>query len=157
MNKEDLLKELDRMRENMIRSINSDFDNFRMKLTGEEYTPSPVYLDAPHRFIGTKPVKLYIGSEEYAVKKWSEVTSIILSTLNDEHHDEIRTIADKYQGKKRVILASSGEGMDKPVKVDEDLYFEGHFGIEATLTHLLRFCKYTGYDKNNILVSIIDR
>jgi hypothetical protein len=65
MNKEELLKELERMRMKMIRSINCDYDNLRMKLTGEEVVPAPIHMDNPNRFIGTKPVKLYIGSDEF--------------------------------------------------------------------------------------------
>ncbi|HOO07482.1 MAG TPA: hypothetical protein P5092_11610 [Ruminococcus sp.] len=157
MTKEELLKELDRMRDKMIRSINSDYDNLRMKLTGEENVPAPIHLDNPSRFIGTKPVKLYIGSEEYSVSKWSEVAYFILCKLNSERYNEIRGIADKLSGKKRTILGSSGDGMDRALKVDEDLYFEAHFGTEMMLTLLLKICKYVDFDGNTVLVSVINR
>ncbi len=157
MSKEELLKEIDRMRDKMIRSINSDYDNLRLKLTGEEIVPAPIHMDSPSRFIGSKPVKLYIGSEEYSVSKWSEVTYFILCKLNVERHDEIRGISDKLSGKKRTILGSTGAGMDRALKIDEDLYFESHFGTEMLLTLLMKICGYVGFDSNDILVSVINR
>jgi len=157
MTKEELLKELDRMRDKMIRNINSEYDNLKMQLTGEENVPAPIRLDNPHKFIGRKPVKLYIGSEEYSVSKWSEVAYFLLCKLNTERYNEIRGISDKLSGKKRIILGSSGDGMDRALKVDEDLYFESHFGTEMMLTLLLKICKYVDFDSNTILVSVINR
>lgn len=157
MTKEELLSECEYINDKIRRYINSQCDNLKMKITGEELIPTPIYLDDPHIFIGSKPIKLIIGTEEYAVSKWREVTFILLSEINKAHYDEIREIADRYRGKCRIILGSSGIGMDNPMKIDDDLYFEGHFGVEATITHLLRICRYTGFDTRKILVSIRER
>lgn len=157
MNKEELLKELERMRMKMIRSINCDYDNLRMKLTGEEVVPAPIHMDNPNRFIGTKPVKLYIGSDEFSVSKWSEVAYFTLCKLNAERHEEIREVAGRFSGKKRKILGNSADAMDRALKIDEDLYFELHFGTESMLTLLLKICKYVDFDIDDILVSVIER
>lgn len=157
MTEEEVRRECEYITEKVMRYFKSSYDNLVMRLTGENILPTPVYLDDPHIFIGSKPIKLYIGSEEYAVSKWSEVTYILLSEVSKAHYDEIRTLADKYRGKCRVILGSSGMGMDNPIRIAEDLYFEGHFGVEATITHLLRICEYTGFDTRKILVSIRER
>lgn len=42
----------------------------------------------------------------------------------------------KVAGRWRTILGSSPEEMDVPIKVDEELYFEGKFDTEAMLNML---------------------
>ena len=42
----------------------------------------------------------------------------------------------KVAGRWRTILGSSSEEMDVPIKVDEELYFEGKFDTEAMLNML---------------------
>ena len=157
MNKEELLKELERMRMKMIRSINCDYDNLRMKLTSEEVVPAPIHMDNPNRFISTKPVRLYIGSDEFSVSKWSEVAYFTLCKLNAERHEEIREVAGRFSGKKRKILGNDADAMDRALKIDEDLYFELHYGTETMLTLLLKICKYVDFDIDDILVSVIER
>ena len=44
--------------------------------------------------------------------------------------------------------------MDSPVKIDENIYFEGHFGTEYLLTMLIRILKYAGFDYQDIMVSV---
>ena len=43
---------------------------------------------------------------------------------------------EKVAGRWRTILGSSPEEMDVPIKVDEELYFEGKFDTEAMLNML---------------------
>ena len=155
MNKEELLNELERMRENQIRMINNECDNFKRLLTGQDIEPVPVSLiTTPSFFIGKKPTMLHIDFEEIPVKSWREVASVLLSRCNEESHSELRNLCDRVSGKSRIILASSGSGMDKPVKIDEDIYFEGHFGTEYMLTMLIRILNYAHFDYDDIMVSV---
>lgn len=114
----------------------------------------PTRLDYPHYFIGSKPAKLFIGSEEYEVKSRISVARIVLAQVNATRRNELRKLAGTYTGWSRIILGTKGEGMDKPIKIDDDVYFEGHFGTEAIIMHLMRICKYTGFDTNSILVTL---
>ena len=156
-NMEELLEEIERIRVKTIRNINCDYDNLIIKLTGEETIPAPIHMDNPHRFVGTRPRKLYIHSMEHDVSTWSDVAYFLLCNLNVERHDELREIAGKFHGKKRMILGNSADGMERPRKIDDDLYFEVHSGTETMLILLMKICRFVDFDTSDILVSVIDR
>lgn len=155
MNKKELLNEVERMRENQIRMINIESDNLRRLLTGQDIEPTPVSLiTTPSFFIGKKPTMLHIDFEEIPVKSWREVAYILLRRCNEDYNCDLRRLCDKVSGKSRAILASSDSGMDNPIKIDEDIYFEGHFGTEYMLTMLIRILNYAGFDYQDIMVSV---
>jgi len=45
-------------------------------------------------------------------------------------------LRDKAAGKSRVFLSGNPDGMSKPLRIDEDLYGEVHYGSQ-TLMHIL--------------------
>ena len=51
-------------------------------------------------------------------------------------HERFMEMCGKVAGRWRTILGSSPEEMDVPIKVDEELYFEGKFDTEAMLNML---------------------
>ena len=51
-------------------------------------------------------------------------------------HERFMEMCGKVAGHWRTILGSSPEEMDVPLKVDEELYFEGKFDTEAMLNML---------------------
>ena len=78
------------------------FDALKMRLTSEELgavisdeeaVMGPTRLDYPHYFIGSKPAKLFIGSEEYEVKSWISVARIVLAQVNATRRNELRKMA----------------------------------------------------------------
>ena len=59
----------------------------------------------------------------------------------------------KVAGRWRTILGSSPEEMDVPIKVDEELYFEGKFDTEAMLNMLeKKVLEPAGVDYSNIKI-----
>jgi hypothetical protein len=56
-------------------------------------------------------------------------------------------------GKVRVIFASSDRTMRRPLKIDEDMFIETHYGSE-TMMYIL--CKlilpYTGFDYSSVKI-----
>ena len=57
----------------------------------------------------------------------------LLQTCNEQPdiHERFMEMCGKVAGRWRTILGSSPEEMDVPIKVDEELYFEGKFDTEA--------------------------
>jgi hypothetical protein len=55
----------------------------------------------------------------------------------------------------RTFLADSPNGMRRPLKVDEDMYAETHYGVESLL-HILhrRILEPVGFDCSNIHIVI---
>ena len=69
---------------------------------------------------------------------WRKVAQKILQTCNEQPdiHERFMEMCGKVAGRWRTILGSSPEEMDVPIKVDEELYFEGKFDTEAMLNML---------------------
>ena len=67
-----------------------------------------------------------------------KVAQRILQTYNErpDIHERFMEMCGKVAGRWRTILGSSPEEMDVPIKVDEELYFEGKFDTEAMLNML---------------------
>lgn len=132
-----IIEEIEYMREKIIaitnREIDRYFDELKMRLSDdellavisdEEAEPMPICFNDPHYFIGTKPAKLFVGSKEYTVKSWINVVRIVLTQINEAHHYKLSEWAGKYSGRSRIILGNTGEGMDKPIKIDDDIYLK---------------------------------
>jgi len=95
------------------------------------------------------------GEERVSVKSWREVYKVVLGRCNEnpEHHERLMYLRNKTAGKVRVFLSDSPAGMIRPIRIDEDMYGETHYG-SATLVHILckRILEYTGFDYRNISV-----
>ena len=59
-----------------------------------------------------------------------------MSTNIDNINERFMEMCGKVAGRWRTILGSSPKEMDVPIKVDEELYFEGKFDTEAMLNML---------------------
>jgi len=88
-------------------------------------------------FVGRKATAIYFGEERVPVKTWTQVYEVIMNRCNQQRHDALMYLRDKVAGKCRVFLSASPENMVRPLKIDEDLYGETHYG-SATLIHILR-------------------
>ena len=124
--------------------------------TNERIYPlaTPSYL-----FVGKKPVAILFGDERVAVKSWKDVYTTILKRCNDDpiHHETLMNLRGKIAGKCRVFLSDSPAGMKSPIRIDEDMYVESHYG-SATLIHILtvRILKPVRFDYYNISVVLRD-
>ncbi len=64
-------------------------------------------------------------------------------------------LRNKAAGKVRVFISDSSDGMRRPLKVDEGIFCELHYGTE-TLLHILtiRILKPARFDYSNIKIAI---
>ena len=106
-------------------------------------------------FIGKKPVAVIFSEERVAVKTWREVYTVILKRCNSypRHHETLMELRGRIAGKIRVFLSDNPKAMRNPVKIDDDMYAESHYGA-ATLIHILtiRILKPIGFDYSNIRI-----
>jgi hypothetical protein len=79
----------------------------------------------------------------------------VLGRCNQERHENLLYLRDKVSGKIRVFLSASPVGMTYPVKIDEDMYGETHYGSE-TLMHIMckRILDPARFDYSHIYVAL---
>lgn len=67
-------------------------------------------------------------------------------------------LSGKVAGRQRIILGKSAEEMNVPLKIDEEIYFEGKFDTEALLTMMFKkVLEPVGYDYSQIIIQYTDR
>ena len=66
-------------------------------------------------------------------------------------------ISGKVAGRERVILGRTDRGMDKPLKIDDGIYFESYFDTQYLLKVMKeRVLDAVGYDYSGILLYVRD-
>ena len=88
---------------------------------------------------GKRPLEVQCALGEWIeTPTWGKVAQKIVQTCNEQPdvHERFMEMCGKVAGRWRTILGSSPEEMDVPIKVDEELYFEGKFDTEAMLNML---------------------
>ena len=144
MNYEQLIEEL---REEMLQLVNTKCDALlQMHQSGELRTnmkdtirESSLITVSPAELKGKKPLAVQFARGEWIeTPTWRKVAQKILQTCNEQPdiHEQFVEMCGKVAGRWRTILGSSPEEMDVPIKVDEELYFEGKFDTEAMLNVL---------------------
>jgi hypothetical protein len=158
------ITEIKKALETLKNSINATFDNLILTLGGEtstdlqtEYT-YPLNTDT-HIFVGKKPAAVLFGEERTDVKTWRGVCEVILTRCNQnaEHHETLMYLRNKAAGKCRVFISDKPDGMKRPLKIDEDIFCETHYG-SATLMHILinRILAPVGFDCYGINLALIE-
>ena len=126
---------------------NIDYSNERICSL---YTP-------PHYFVGTKPTAVLFGDERVEVKTWRQVYAVIIGRCNEnpQCHERLMYLRNKASGKVRLFLSDKPDSMTRPLRIDEELYGETHYG-SSTMLHILvnQILAYTGFDYSNIRVVI---
>jgi len=124
---------------------------------GSGYERTMPLTTNPHLFIGRKPTAVLFGDERMDVKSWRDVFVAVLSRCNQDvrHNETLMYLRNKIAGQQRVFLSDSPVGMTRPVKIDEDMYAESHYGAE-TLMHILvvRILSPVGFDCSNVRIVI---
>ena len=144
MNYEQLIEEL---REEMLQLVNTKCDALlQMYRSGEQHTnvkdtirESSLITVSPAELKGKRPLAVQFAPGEWIeTPTWRKVAQRILQTYNEQPdiHERFMEMCGKVAGRWRTILGSSPEEMDVPIKVDEELYFEGKFDTEAMLNML---------------------
>ena len=110
-----------------------------------------------HIFIGKKPAAVLFGEERVEVKTWSQVYAAVIGRCNQDPagHERLMYLRNKAAGKVRVFISDSPAGMRRPLKVDEGIFCEIHYGTE-TLLHILtvRILKPARFDYSGIRVAL---
>ena len=167
MNTSEMIVEIQQVRQNLINHVNTRFNLIIARLEGQEITPADyetalvvqnVKLSAdPSIFVGVRPVAVLFGGERIAVKSWTSVYKTVLQRCNREpvYHDRLMQLRGKLSGSVRVFLADRPDNMKRPLKIDDDLYAESHYGSQGMM-HILvhRILAAVHYDYSNISVDI---
>lgn len=160
MNYEQLIEEL---REEMLQLVNTKCDALlQMHQSGELRTnmkdtirESSLITVSPAELKG-KPLAVQFARGEWIeTPTWRKVAQKILQACNEQPdiHERFMEMCGKVAGRWRTILGSSPEEMDVPIKVDEELYFEGKFDTEAMLNMLeKKVLEPTGVDYSSIKI-----
>jgi len=94
---------------------------------GKEYSYSFSHCGT-HIFVGKKAAAVYFGQERVPVKTWRQVYAVILDRCNQQCHDMLMYLRGRTAGKVRVFLSDKPDKMSKPLKIDENLWAESHYG-----------------------------
>ena len=111
---------------------------------------------SPAELKGKRPLAVQFAPGEWIeTPTWRKVAQRILQACNEQPdiHERFMEMCGKVAGRWRTILGSSPEEMDVPLKVDEELYFEGKFDTEAMLNMLeKKVLEPAGVDYSSILL-----
>ena len=148
------IEEIRKSCESLRSSINATFDRLFKILDGEEVediaaeNAYPFTADT-YIFIGKQPIAVLFGEEKVEADNWRKVFAAIMSKCNADAkcHNKLMDLRDRIMGRDRVLLSRSPESMRRPLKIDEGMYAESHYGT-ATLLYILRDRILTpaGYD-----------
>jgi hypothetical protein len=151
---------VEKARDELIDRINAVFDTLTARLSGEPTADPPTEYTLrlkgdTNRFIGTKAVAVLFGDERVTVRNWRKAFEVILGCCNRERHDELMRLRNRTAGKVRTFLSDKPDGMTYPVRIDDDLWVEEHYGT-GTLFHILcrRILDRAGFDYSNIRIAI---
>lgn len=161
-----IIQEIEDMRQRIIREVNTEIDRIIESISKNsdniiaEAVPYsiryPLMAD-PGIFKGKKPLSVIIGEESSPVKTWKELVKTVMDKCIESTDNIIRLyeLAGKIAGKKRMLLATSSEGMRSPIEITNRMYMESHYDTETLLNILInRILVPIGYDVKNISVVI---
>lgn len=114
----------------------------------------------PEVFKGKKPVSLILPSgAEVNTPTWKKAVTAILRDCGSDprRHERMLELRGRTFGNFRPLLAAAPEGMDAPLKIDEELYWESKFDTEALLRNLIdKLLFKAGYDYQGVVVRYRD-
>ena len=109
---------------------------------------------SPSMLKGKRPVSVTFASgETIETPTWKKAVQTILKHCNGQPdmHERLMQLRGKVFGRQRTILGKDPEGMDVPIQIDKDLYFEAKFDTEALLTMIeKKVLEPVGYDFSGI-------
>ena len=137
--KETALLELKTLRENLLSIVNTSIDGLITRLENADEIETALSFEIiyplsvnPHLFKGTKPITVLFGKERVAVKNWRSVCMEILQRciVDPEKHSNLLYLRNKIHGRVRTILSDKPDGMNRPLKLENELYLETYFDTE---------------------------
>jgi hypothetical protein len=171
MDNANVIFEIKQAKKVLMNAVNGSFNNLIAVLSNEQagskhddYTQTASVLPMerivpitihPSTFIGTKPVAVIINGERIDALKWTSVYNKIIMSCNQDpvYHDKLLYLRGRTSGKVRTFVSSTSESMTRPIKIDENLFIESHYGSQ-TLMHILlnRILEPIGYNYTKIQV-----
>lgn len=164
MNKESAIEAVEKLREQMHDDIDLKCDNLIERIkNGESLDESNDFIERTLLlnsmsafFKGTKisAVRFSDGREE-KVNKWKDAVKIILQDCNSDEkmHFALTNICGTVFGKTRTLFDKTPDEMIAPIKIDEGMYLETKFDVEALLNVLKnRILDFVGYDYSGISI-----
>jgi len=163
--RDDALLELKRIRENLLMVVNTTIDSLITRLeNGEDIeigAPAEITYPlsvTPSLFKGMKPTSVLFGEERVAVKTWRQVCSEIMQRCiaDPDRHADLLYLRNKIAGKVRVILSDKPDGMNRPLKLADDLYFETFYDTEWLIKILTKdLLDNARFDYSDISVTVM--
>lgn len=115
----------------------------------------------PSVFKGKKPVSITLpDGETIPALNWRSAVTAILKDCNadTEMHYRMMKLCGITAGRFRMLLSHDPSEMDVPLKIDDDLYFEGKFDTEYLIKMMTeKVLNQVGYDYSGITVTIRNR
>lgn len=165
MNKDEMIAMLKESRANMHRMIDEHYDKLCSCIeNGERITafpskPRSLHLTAPPSvFRGEKPATvMFADGTTVSTPTWKSVAAAVLNNCNSDPqmHERLMQIRGSIAGRYRIILGDDPFQMQVPVKIDDDLYFEGKFDTEYLMRMMTeKIFNRIGYDYSGIVVTL---
>lgn len=107
----------------------------------------------PFLFKGEKPSAIIMNGNIIPTPTWKLVVTTILRACNNEPtmHNRLMELRGSVSGRSRYILSDCPKDMNVPLKIDDDLYFEGKFDSEYLIKMMTeRVLKPIGFDYDKI-------
>ena len=168
MNKTETVYLISELRSAMHESIDQMCDSFLKKIleddqqssiSGKSFATTRFLKDDSSYFKSRKPISVILSDgEKINASNWKKVVEAILGDCNrdDEFHEKLLSLRNRIWGRNRVILSDKNIGMDIPLKIDDDLYFEAKFDTQSLLKVLKnRVLDVVGYDYSKIRIESI--
>ena len=164
MKHEQLIREIEQIRQSLIRTINSRFSELVSSieiLDGDRYLKGvertvPLASD-PGIFNKEKPSAIIIGNERIVAPTWKSVYLKLLSRLcNDpSYYERLLELRGVSVGRGRSYLSGEKEGMTHPKKIADGLYAETHYSSSQLMRILVqRIMDVIQYDYTNISIAM---
>lgn len=135
-------------------------DNMSKHLQSPSERILPLY-SAAVQCKGKKAVAIVLPSgERVETSTWRKAAAAIMRDCDSDpqRHEMLMELREHVPCRFRQMLSGTPKGMDAPLKINDNLYFESKFDTEALLTNLTqKILRRVGYDYGNVMVLYRDR
>lgn len=163
MDKQYAIEMIDKLRNEMHTKVDFKCDNLIERIANGESLDDTVESEMvlplnsmSALFKGTKVSAVrFSDGREIKVRKWKDAVKVILQDCNSDEdmHNILENICGKVFGKTRTLFDRSPDEMIAPIKIDENMYLETKFDVEALLNVLKnRILDFAEYDYSKISI-----
>lgn len=165
MNKKIGIETVEKLRVQMHNDIDSKCDNLIERIMNGESIDDDTTaqrilpLNSMSAFFkGTKVTAVrFADGSEISVGKWKDAVKVIMQNCNsnEKMHTALTRICGTVFGKTRTLFDKSPDEMIAPIKIDENMYLETKFDVEALLNVLKnRIFDLIGFDYSGISIKV---